>query len=59
MLHAVQRDDIYVVPNFISEGYFPARSSRANSNWGRVTRRGGRVIKYCDPVGSHERMTER
>jgi sirohydrochlorin cobaltochelatase len=59
VLHMVERDDIYVVPNFISEGYF-TRSviPRELELDGPVTQRGGRVIKYCEPVGSHEQMTE-
>lgn len=53
-------DNVYVVPNFISEGYFTQtvipRELELN---GRVTRRpNGQVWKYCDPVGSHPMMTE-
>lgn len=59
VLHSVERDDIYVVPNFISEGYFTRTViPRELELDGAVTQRGGRVIKYCEPVGSHERMTE-
>lgn len=49
---------IYIVPNFISEGYFCQqvlpRELRLD---GPVTRRDGRVILYCDPVGIHPNMT--
>src|SRR2546423_1733618 len=52
--------EVYVVPNFISEGYFTQtvipRELELN---GRVTKRAnGQVWKYCDPVGSHPMMTE-
>jgi sirohydrochlorin cobaltochelatase len=52
--------EVYVVPNFISEGYFTQtvipRELELN---GQVTKRsGGQVWKYCDPVGSHPMMTE-
>jgi len=57
--HMVDRDDIYVVPNFISEGYFTKTViPRELELDGTVTRRGGRVIKYCEPVGNDARMTE-
>ena len=59
VLHMVERDDVYVVPNFISEGYFTRTViPRELELAGPVTRRGERTIKYCEPVGSHERMTE-
>ena len=52
--------EIYVVPNFISEGYFTQtvipRELELN---GRVTTRAnGQIWKYCEPVGSHPMMTE-
>ena len=51
--------EVYVVPNFISEGYFTQtvipRELELN---GRVTRRlNGQTWKYCDPVGNHPSMT--
>lgn len=52
--------DVYVVPNFISEGYFTEtvipRELELN---GRTTTRAiGQIWKYCAPVGSHSMMTE-
>jgi sirohydrochlorin cobaltochelatase len=52
--------EVYVVPNFISEGYFTQtvipRELELN---GRFTRRGsGQVWNYCEPVGSHPMMTD-
>jgi sirohydrochlorin cobaltochelatase len=51
--------EVYVVPNFISEGYF-ARTviPRELELTGAETERpNGQVWKYCEPVGSHESMT--
>ena len=59
VLHMVDLDDIYVVPNFISEGYFTRTViPRELELDGALTQRGGRTIKYCEPAGNHARMTE-
>jgi len=59
VLHMVDAEDIYVVPNFISEGYFTRTViPRELELTGPVTQRDGRTIKYCEPVGNHARMTE-
>jgi sirohydrochlorin cobaltochelatase len=59
VLHMIDRDDVYLVPNFISEGYFTTSViPRELELDGPITHRSGRVLKYCDPVGNHERMTE-
>src|SRR5436853_2500568 len=52
--------EVFVVPNFISEGYFTQtvipRELELN---GRVTKRpSGQGWKYCQPVGNHPLMTE-
>jgi sirohydrochlorin cobaltochelatase len=52
--------EVYVVPNFISEGYFTEtvipRELELN---GRTTMRAtDQVWKYCEPVGNHPMMTE-
>ncbi len=59
VLHMVDCDEIYVVPNFISEGYF-TRSviPRELEIQGPVSVIQNKTVKYCDPVGSHPRMTE-
>jgi sirohydrochlorin cobaltochelatase len=51
---------VYVVPNFISEGYFTqAVVPRELELNGRITkRRNGQTWKYCEPVGNHPAMTE-
>jgi sirohydrochlorin cobaltochelatase len=59
VLHMIDRDEIYVVPNFISEGYFTRTViPRELELDGPLTQRAGRTIKYCEPVGNHPRMTE-
>ncbi len=59
VLPLVERDDIYVVPNFISEGYFTRTViPRELELTGALTERGGRTIRYCEPAGSHPRMTD-
>jgi len=52
--------EVYVVPNFISEGYFTQtvvpRELELN---GRTTKRqSGQTWNYCEPVGNHPMMTE-
>lgn len=57
-LSLVVSDEIYIVPNFISEGYFTQEIiPREMKLAGPVTSREGRVIKYCEPVGNHSNMT--
>jgi sirohydrochlorin cobaltochelatase len=52
--------DVFVVPNFISEGYFTQTViPRELELDGRTTRRvRGQLWKYCEPVGNHPWMTE-
>jgi sirohydrochlorin cobaltochelatase len=52
--------EVFVVPNFISEGYFTQTVlPRELELSGRTTRRpNGQIWKYCDPVGNHSMMTE-
>jgi sirohydrochlorin cobaltochelatase len=52
--------EVYVVPNFISEGYFteiviPRELELSGRS---TTRASGQVWKYCEPVGNHAQMTE-
>lgn len=59
VMHTIDSEEVYIVPNFISEGYFTKTViPRELELSGRVTRRGDRVLKYCDPVGNSERVTE-
>jgi sirohydrochlorin cobaltochelatase len=52
--------EVYVVPNFISEGYFtqtviPRELELTGPVTDRIT---GQIWNYCDPVGNHPAMTE-
>jgi len=49
---------VYVVPNFISEGFYTKNIiPRELGMTGRVSRCEGKTLFYCDPVGSHVSMT--
>ena len=52
--------EVYVVPNFISEGYFTQTViPRELELDGRLTTRSnGQIWKYCEPAGTHPAMTE-
>lgn len=52
--------EVYVVPNFISEGYFTqAVIPRELELNGPITERpNGQIWKYCEPVGNHPAMTQ-
>ena len=52
--------EVYVVPNFISEGYFTQTViPRELELSGRTTERiDGQVWNFCEPVGNHRSMTE-
>jgi len=54
----IEEEEVYVVPNFISEGYFTRQVlPRELELDGPTTVRDGKVIHYCDPVGIHPAMT--
>jgi len=52
--------EVYVVPNFISEGYFTQTVvPRELGLNGRTTKRADcQIWKYCEPVGNHPLMTD-
>jgi sirohydrochlorin cobaltochelatase len=52
--------EVYVVPNFISEGYFTQTviPRELELNGRSTTRDSGQLWKYCEPVGNHPMMTE-
>src|SRR5437016_6195057 len=51
--------EVYVVPNFISEGYFTQTvvPRELKLNGGITKRSSGQLWKYCEPVGNHPMMT--
>jgi len=65
VLRGVFARRVFVVPLFISEGYFteeiiPRELGMPRKELGgyeRVLRRGDQVVYYCGPVGTHESMT--
>ena len=52
--------EVYVVPNFISEGYFTRTviPRELELTGPETTRPNGQLWKYCEPVGNHDSMTE-
>jgi sirohydrochlorin cobaltochelatase len=51
---------VFVVPLFISEGYFTEEvipRELGLPNGSRILRRGGQTIYYCGPIGTHDSMT--
>ena len=52
--------EVFVVPNFISEGYFTQTviPRELGLDGPITTREDGQVWKYCAPVGNHPAMTE-
>ena len=60
VFHMLEADEVYVVPDFISEGYFTKeiipRELRLEDNQ-RSSTVFGKQVRYCDPVGIHPAMT--
>lgn len=58
----VEAEDVYVVPLFISEGYFTEevipRELGLEGPAPSVTRKLGKTIHYCGPIGTHASMTQ-
>src|SRR5258708_31540177 len=59
-VYLFDKPTVYVVPNFISEGYFTTNViPRELGLAGAITKKpDGTIWKYCEPAGNHERMTE-
>lgn len=57
---------VFIVPLFISEGYFTEEviprelgfCQKGETSFARVQQRGDRVLYYCGPIGTHDSMTE-
>ena len=59
VLDTVESDEVYVVPAFISEGYFTQQViPRELGLEGPVTRKGFRTVRYAGPLGTFEGMPE-
>lgn len=56
--YAIEAEEVYVVPNFISNGYFTREViPRELELTGPTTRAHGKTWHWCDPVGAHRHMT--
>lgn len=66
VLNEVQSDRVFIVPLFISEGYFTERvipealgfKQAENEQWSRTMVCDGRTFHFTKPVGTHPRITE-
>lgn len=57
-LYMIDSEEVYVVPDFISEGYFTQDViPRELQITGPTTHVRGKVLHYCQPVGVHPSMT--
>ena len=65
VLRGVFAPRVFIVPLFISEGYFTEEviprelgfCTSGQKEFARVQSRGGQVLHYCGPVGTHASMT--
>ncbi len=66
VLRGVFAPRVFIVPLFISEGYFTEQviprelglCGNEAADFPRIQQRGGQTLHYCGPVGTHESMTE-
>ena len=66
VLRGVHAPRVFVVPLFISDGYFTEEviprelglAGRGQTEFPRIQQRAGRQVHYCGPVGTHARMTD-
>ena len=66
VLRGVYAPRVFIVPLFISEGYFTEEviprelgfCRNGQTNFDRVQQRGAQTLHYCGPVGTHDSMTE-
>jgi sirohydrochlorin cobaltochelatase len=66
VLRGVYAPRVFIVPLFISEGYFTEEviprelgfCQNGQKDFARVQHRGGQTVHYCGPVGTHDSMTE-
>ena len=66
LLRGVFAPRVFIVPLFISEGYFTEQvlprelgfCTNGQPDFSRVQQRGGQTLHYCGPVGTHPSMTQ-
>ena len=65
VLRGVFAPRVFIVPLFISEGYFTEEviprelgfCAKGETAFARVQNRGGQTLHYCGPIGTHDSMT--
>lgn len=58
-LYMIDAEEVFVVPDFISEGYFTREViPRELELDGPTTQVHGKTIHYCDPIGIHPSMSD-
>src|SRR5215216_3570191 len=59
VLDTVEAEDVYVVPAFISEGYFTQQViPRELGLTGPVTRKVDKTVRYAGPLGTYQGMAD-
>ena len=66
VLRGVFAQRVFIVPLFISEGYFTEEviprelglCAKGDKDFARVQQRGAQTLHYCGPIGTHDSMTE-
>ena len=66
VLRGIFAPRVFIVPLFISEGYFTEEviprelgfCRKGETQFARVQRRGDQILYYCGPIGTHDSMTE-
>src|SRR3954452_13273533 len=59
VLDMVEAQEVYVVPAFISEGYFTQQViPRELGLTGPVTRKGTKIVRYAGPLGTYRGMAD-
>jgi sirohydrochlorin cobaltochelatase len=66
VLRGIFEPRVFIVPLFISEGYFTEEviprelgfCRKGETSFPRIQQRGNQTLFYCGPVGTHESMTE-
>ncbi|HEY3860501.1 MAG TPA: CbiX/SirB N-terminal domain-containing protein [Verrucomicrobiae bacterium] len=66
VLRGIFAPRVFIVPLFISEGYFTEEvlprelgfCQPGQTGFARARRQGGQILHYCGPVGTHPSMTE-
>ena len=60
VLAGISAPRVFIAPLFISEGYFAGEviPQELGFDASRITRHAARITFYCQPIGTHDRMTQ-